>query len=196
MPLLAVRGNGPAGAYGFGAASAKAAAMTAIASTTLGSSTSTVTFSSIPSTYDDLYLVMHIDGAVTYGAQPRLRLNNTTTASSYSHTVMFGDGSSATTYRYPTGSGSYMEIVPGTASGSSYYTMSVACHILNYANTSYNKTVLARSANDKVGQGEASLAVGLFHSTSAVNRLDIVCGSLQTFDSGSVFALYGIKKAA
>lgn len=170
-------------------------AMTAIASSTLGSATTTVTFSSIPSTYDDLYLVMNVDGNAS-GAQPRLRLNNNATASAYSSTTLTGDGSTASSYRYPTGSAAYMEIVPGTASGTANFTMSVVCHIQNYANTSYNKTVLTRSANDKNGSGDTSLVVGLFHSTAAVNRLDIVCSSPQAFDVGSVFALYGIKKAA
>lgn len=170
-------------------------AMTAIASSTLGSATTTVTFSSIPSTYDDLYLVMHVDGNAS-GAQPRLRLNNNATASAYSSSTLTGDGSTVSSYRYPTGTAAYMEIVPGTASATSNFTMSVVCHIQNYANTSYNKTVLARAANDKNGSGDTSLVVGLFHSTAAVNRLDIVCPSPQAFDVGSVFALYGIKKAA
>jgi len=177
--------------------SGPADAMTAIASTIVSTATSTVTFSSIPGTYDDLYLVISAtpDNS-TYGTQPRLRLNGSTSASVYSHTGLYGDGSSATSYRYPTGVGSYLEITNGSLATTNS-SLSVVCHILNYANTSRFKTVLARAANDKNGSGDTSLVVGLFQSTAAITQVDVVTsGSLTNLKAGSVIALYGVKKAA
>jgi hypothetical protein len=171
--------------------------MTAIASTTVAAATSTVTFSSIPGTYDDLYLVISATpDSATYGTQPRLRLNGSTSASVYSHTGLYGDGASATSYRYATGTAAYIELMTGSLSTTNS-SISIVCHILNYANTSNFKTVLARAANDKNGSGDTSLVAGLFHSTSAITQVSVVTsGSLTNLKAGSVIALYGVKKAA
>jgi hypothetical protein len=61
-----------------------------IATTTLGTATSSFTFSSIPATYTDLRLVI---GWVS-GTNPRIRFNSDT-ATSYSQTAMYGDGTAA-----------------------------------------------------------------------------------------------------
>ena len=190
MPLLAVRGNGPAGAYGFGAASEKAAAMTAIASTTLSTTATSVTLSSIPGTYDDLRLVMHLR-VNTGGGLVGVRFN-ADTGGNYSDTILRGDGTYASshrdsnsTYFYPENTGATRNVHPFA------WTMDV----LNYANTSNNKTALMRFADDRNGQGESTLSVGLWRSTSAITSITIL-NSDYSFTTGSVFALYGIKKAA
>lgn len=171
-------------------------AITAIASTTLSTSSTTITFNSIPGTYDDLYLAIYLRGNAVNGAQPRLRINNDTSASSYSSNSMYGDGATRTGFYYPTGVASYMEITFGTAAATTNFTMATMSHLQNYANSTYKKTVLTQASNDKNGSGETTLSAGQFHQTAAITRLDIFCGTPQTFEAGSVFALYGIKKAA
>lgn len=170
-------------------------AITGIASTTLSTSATTITFNSIPGTYDDLYLVMYVKGDPTYGVQPRLRINNDSSASNYSSTTMYGDGASRSGYFYPTGTAAYMEIVYGTNSTTTNYTLASVSHFQNYANNTYKKTVLTQVANDKNGSGDTSLTAGQYHQTTTITRLDLICASLQNFQAGSVFALYGIKKA-
>ena len=71
---------------------------TPIATTTASGSASSVTFSSIPSTYTDLVIVADILGAAST-ADAVLRFNSDTT-SNYSETVIRGDGSSAASARY------------------------------------------------------------------------------------------------
>lgn len=184
MPLLAVRGNAAVGSYGFGASVGKASAMTAIASTTLSSATSTITFNSIPSTYDDLYLVGYRIGDAFY-----VRLNNDST-SLYSDTLLYGDGSAAQSTR----TSSQTEWGLFGDNGNTTTPGAFVMNILNYSTSSYNKTYLARSASDinAVG-GQVRLATGLYRSTTAVSRLDII--GYGPFTAGSVFSLYGIKKA-
>ena len=184
MPLLAVRGNGPASAYGFGALSGAAGAMTAIASTTLGSATATVTFNSIPASYDDIYLVGY-----RIGDSFNLRLNNDS-GSNYSESLLYGDGSSAASSRVS----SQTEFSQLGDNGNTTTPGSFVVHINNYANTSYNKTIIVRTATDLNGVGgQVRLDVGLYRSTSAISRLDLIANG--TFSANSVFALYGIKKA-
>ena len=192
MPLLAVRGNGPAGAYGFGAASEKAAAMTAIASTTLSSNSATITFSSIPATYDDLLVVVYARSST--GGYPALRFNSDT-GTNYSHTSMSGDGSAAASYRSTSTSliwYGYDTGIPSTTNSAAAYQI----HVLNYANTSYNKTVLTRQAADNNGSGASEVGVGLYRSTSAISAIELRMNFTNTYASGTVAALYGIKKAA
>lgn len=190
MPLLAVRGNGPAGAYGFGAASEKAAAMTAIASTTLSATTTTVTFNSIPTTYDDLQLVAYArtGSASNYG---RVRFNNDS-ANNYSYTYVYGANTFAQSYSQANSPGYlfFFEIPSATnVFGAS------KMDILNYATTSYNKSWIVRESSDMNGSGTVALGTGLYRSTTAITRLDIVIQGTGNFAAGSVFALYGIKKA-
>lgn len=185
MPLLAVRGNGPAGAYGFGAASGKAAAMTAIASNTLSTTTASVTFSSIPSTYDDLMIVVY--GRNTSGASTWLRFNSDT-ASNYSVTWLYGDGSSAISSRVTSQTSLYSAIASSPV-------MAQTIHVLNYANTTNFKTTINRTAQDNNGTGYVDLTSGLWRSTSAITSITIGHNAYD-FQTGSVFALYGIKKAA
>jgi len=64
-----------------------------IATTTLGSATASVTFSSLGS-YTDIVLVCSVQSASSGDARINIRFNGDT-ASNYSGTFMYGDGSAA-----------------------------------------------------------------------------------------------------
>jgi hypothetical protein len=158
---------------------------TQIASTTLGSA-GTITFSSIPATYTDLVLVVNGKANSTVG-QLALRLNGDT-ATNYSETILEGDGTTASTLRIT--SGSYMQL--------GYYAYFDAtnqatgiCHIMNYANTTTNKTVLARMNNTALA---TSTSVGLWRSTAAINSI-VVSAATNSFATGTTASLYGITAA-
>lgn len=191
MPLLAVRGNGPAGAYGFGAASGKAAAMTAIASNTLGADAATVTFSSIPGTYDDLMVVIYAR-ADTAGQNLLARFNSDA-ASNYSGTFLEGDAATYVSNMRSSFSSLNVEFNAGIPDAASTFS-GLTLNVMNYANTTSNKTALVRHAADRNFSGAVELGVGLWRSTSAITSIEfrMSSGNLRT---GSVFALYGIKKA-
>jgi hypothetical protein len=74
---------------------------TPIATTTLGSSTSSYTFSSIPQTYTDLVLIVSGYGAASDGNSIVCRVGNGTVDSgtNYSTTRLSGSGSSASSGR-------------------------------------------------------------------------------------------------
>jgi len=156
----------------------------AIATNTLASATSSVTFSSIPSTYTDLVLVY--TGTTASGGWPSLRLNGDT-GNNYSGTNMRGNGSVAGSSRFS----NYNEI--DLAMGSTLGTTqnNIIVHFMNYSNTTTNKTVLARTNNTSV---ETGAGVGMWRNTSAINSITIKTQS-PDFSIGSTFSLYGIKAA-
>lgn len=153
-----------------------------IATTTLTSATATVTFSSIPNTFTDLILM--IGGAASAAQGMALWYNNDTTLPGlYSRTYMYGDGTSAISARASGGSANHQILEIGTAISTVY------AHIMNYANTTTNKTALSRGGS---ASNLTIAEVGLWRSTAAINRLDIATVS-GTMNSGTVLTLYGIK---
>ena len=65
-------------------------------------------------------------------------------------------------------------------------------HIQNYANTTTNKTTLARANKAPAG---TDANVGLWRSTAAINSVTIFTASGANFSTGSTFTLYGIAAA-
>ena len=153
-----------------------------IATTTLGSATATVTFSSISASYTDLVIIFN--GALTTGFDAIAVTANNDTGSNYSRTFLTGDGSTASSSRSSNASSIQLGIVGSENSNDIF-------QINNYSNTTTYKTFLCRG-NSSANQ--VRVTVGLWRSTAAINRLDFVASS-STFIAGSTFTLYGIKSA-
>ena len=158
-----------------------------IATTTLGSGAASITFSSIPSTYTDLRVVLV--GTATSGGAINIQFNGDTT-SNYSSTLLYGDGSAAASQRLSATSMKMSVGDPG-ASIPMFWTMDV----FSYAGST-NKTALAIESNDANGSGFASQSVGLWRSTAAINEVYVWMGNVvRTFKIGTTATLYGIKNA-
>lgn len=158
-----------------------------IATNTLVSATATVSFSSIPSTYTDLRVVVNAAGTLT-GYDPYIRFNGDTTTN-YSITALYGTGSSAGSVRYS----SQAQI---RASSQAAMTTTINTNhlfdVFNYANTTTYKTVLIRA--NAAGTGVDAI-VGLWRKTpEAINQIDVFVSGT-TFIAGSTFTLYGIRAA-
>lgn len=152
---------------------------------TVGTAVSTVTFSSIPQTYTDLVLVVNA-GLTSAGNDLRLRFNSDT-GTNYSRTGLYADGSSVYSY---TNSNSDNVISPqfaGTVGSGTFI-----ANIINYSNTSINKTVLLRSG---YASGYIFLQTGLWRNTAAISTIECGITSATTYLVGSVFTLYGVKNA-
>jgi hypothetical protein len=154
---------------------------TPIATTTLGSASSSVTFSSIAGIYTDLRLIMQLKS--TAGGSLQLRFNGST--SGYSRTYLAGDGSTASSGRSTNNDRLYLAGCYGTNQETHI------AEIMNYANTSTAKTVLAKSA---VPSDLILPMVGLWNNTSAITSI-VVTSDSTTFITGSMFTLYGIAAA-
>lgn len=146
------------------------------------SGAASVSFTSIPSTYTDLVLVVSNSGNAT--RSPLVTFNNDT-GTNYSVTRLIGDGSSAGSDRYTSQNFIYAAIVPS----GSFSTCII--NVMNYANTTTYKTALSRGSG---ASASVVATVGLWRSTNAINRIDYILNQ-DTFNAGSTATLYGIKAA-
>ena len=155
-----------------------------IATQTLGSSTTTVTFSSITGAYTDLVLVVNNLNTTYPNQDLQIRINSDT-GTNYSRTVLSGNGTSATSGRNTSVSYAY-----GLLSTNLNWVTNIM-QFMNYSNTTTYKTLLyrANSSGEQVTAG-----VDLWRNTAAINRLDLD-NSTGQFATGSTFTLYGIKAA-
>jgi len=151
---------------------------TPLATVTLTSSASSVTFSSIPATYRDLVLVV-----VPFGATPYITINSDSTSGNYPVVYMAGNGS----ITLSSSSDTFGQLRMGVFVGGSdaIYTS----QFLDYSVTNKHKSILSR-ASRSAGGVEASAA--RWASTSAITTLQVFGASGGTFTSGTSFSLYGI----
>jgi len=156
-----------------------------IATTTLTSATGEVTFSSISGAFTDLILIIQAKTVTYNGVDINVYVNGDT-ASNYSSQSLRGNGSSASAAR--TTSGTYFSVDNLSIMNTTDWTIS-RMNFFNYSNTTTNKTMLART--DRAGAGTTATA-NLWRSTAAINSITLDCGA-DSYASGSIFSLYGIK---
>jgi hypothetical protein len=155
---------------------------TPIASQTLASATGTVTFSSIPSTHTDLVLVVMATNSTGDG-DLCIRFNSDT-ASNYSSTFIYGNGSSALSTR----SSNLNRMRIGRTDSTNAYPNII--HIQNYSNATTFKTAISRSQNSSLVLSN----VGLWRKTpETITSVSIIDENAVNFSVGSTFTLYGIK---
>jgi len=157
-----------------------------ISTQTLGSDVATVTLSSIPATYTDLVLVMAVKKSTSDGGYLALRYNSDT-ATNYSATYLYGNGTSAVSGRVSSEAFGRF----GNASTSNFENTIVS--IQNYANATTFKTSISRS---NVSNIYTISYCTLWRKTpEAITSITILTdsGNLVT---GSTFTLYGVKAAA
>jgi hypothetical protein len=167
--------------------SGKLSSLYSIASTTGGSAN----FSSIPQTYQDLYVVSQLRGVNANTIEYFFGNLNSSSSAIYSYTSLQGDGASASSSRTNLGNTAFFYGVGPGANSTANVFGSLQMWILNYASTSTFKTVLFRFVADQNGSGETRLGVGLFSSTAAINALNIFGGNGTS--SSATHNLYGIK---
>lgn len=158
-----------------------------MANITLGSSATSVTFSSISQAYRDLVLVQTLK-SVSGSYQADIIFNNDNYPNTnYNLVYMFGDGAS-------TGSGTSnnqnqlaLDVfgAVGTTDGFNAIT-----HIMDYSATDKHKSVLFRGNKSATG---VEAVAGRWASTAAITSLRCSLSNTNgTFAAGSTFALYGI----
>lgn len=146
-----------------------------------------VTFSSIPSSYTDLRLVISAKTALS--TQLFMRYNNDGT-NVYGNYSLLADGFSWAQY-LETGT-SYVRLVESSTIGTSISVFETwTIDIMDYASTSKSKPCVV-SASQRNAQ--IMYRVGTYTPFDAINRIDIILNS-GAFENGSRVALYGITRA-
>jgi hypothetical protein len=159
-----------------------------IATTTLGSTAATITFSSISSAYTDLRLV--VVGTSNFTHTTGMQFNGDT-GTNYSETRLEGDGATATSGSNT--SISYLRFYGFTTTPTMF-----TVDFFSYAGSTY-KTSLATTSADLNGSGNVRQYAQLWRSTSAINSISFGPGvsgaSGTTYAIGTTATLYGILKA-
>jgi hypothetical protein len=167
---------------------------TLVSTTTLGSNTSTVSWTNIPQTGKDLLIIYHAKSAQTSGAWAELwmRLNNDS-SSNYSYMRNEQYNSSITTSWYSSQTKANSILINGV----SYYgeqdlASAGKIHIYNYATvapTPYN--IQNASSMYNYNQGQNAMVGGYLSVSSAITSVYLTLeGGSPNWKAGSVFSLY------
>jgi hypothetical protein len=149
-----------------------------LATITLGSAQSSVTFGSIPTTYRDLVLV--INGTMSANSYIGAQFNSDN-GSNYSGIRMYGDGSNPYSSTLSTTYAWFNDFFTNRST--------TIAQVMDYSASDKHKTVLVR-------QGSAGNVAGAVASrwanNAAVTSMKIVCEAGKTFSIGTTLNLYGI----
>jgi hypothetical protein len=156
-----------------------------IATYTFPGGTNSTTFTSIPSTYTDLRLVISYQLS---GELVQARFNSDT-GSNYSCTNFYANGSSAASNRRS----NFTEARLGIENVNSTSQGVLTVDFFDYSNTAIYKTFLSRCSN---AAQEVNERVGLWRSTSAISTIQVsTFNGSWNFSSGDQVTLYGIVRA-
>lgn len=164
-----------------------------ISSVILSASTSSVSFTNIPQTYTDLYLVVSGNSAGGY-INTRIRFNSDV-GSSYSFTrlgVTF-PGNNPTLSAGSEQNATFIRGAQMDNADNQFFTV----NIMSYTNTNINKTVLVKTYNsDGSDYGDSPTVVsGLWRNTSAISSITLATDGT-SFASNTTFNLYGVDAQA
>ena len=170
-------------------------AVTLIAHTEVGSGgTANIEFTSIPGTYDDLWLVTSLRQTGSFANGDTTIRFNGDSATNYSMTRLQASGTTAASTRFSTQAQMFVGDDPALSGTASTFS-SNNIYIPNYVNSSNHKQVLvenAREANSSTAYFMALIA-GLWRSTAAVTSITIT-PERGSYVQYSTATLYGIKK--
>jgi hypothetical protein len=164
-----------------------------IATVTVSSPVSSISFTSIPSTYRHLQIRAIARGTVAQGEMQTFYQFNSDTGSNYAYHLLRGNGTAA----FADGAGSAANTSAQTRYSAANATSGIfgagITDILDYANTSKNKTVRNLGGVDANGSGQVYFTSGLWVNTSAITSIYIGINDGGNFAQYTQFALYGVK---
>ena len=163
-----------------------------ISTQVLASSASSVTFSSISSTYKHLQLRFTAKSASAGGDNLRMQFNSDT-ANNYAVHYLTGSGSSvASGNAVPWNTALYAQM-PSAAHTTDAFGAGII-DILDYGSTNKNKTIRNISGSASTFNIIA-LTSGVWLNTAVITSLNVYMGTGSNIIAGSRFSLYGIRGA-
>lgn len=162
---------------------------TLISSQTLGSNTSSVTFSSIPQTYTDLILKMSLNGNTD--ANCKLQINGNSSAV-YSFTGLRGDGSSVISSR--NSAQTIFLLTQSLRMATANVFASHEYYFPNYTNSTIKPISIDYTTEAASTTSYIWARAHLFNNTSAITSLTF-SNDTDVLVTGSSFYLYGIKNS-
>jgi hypothetical protein len=179
-----------------GAAGGGGASYESIASQTLGSNASSITFSSIAADWQHLQLryLLRTTGTSTGFDEVRVRLNGSTSAIHSSHNLR-GDGSTIQANDSTSASVRIVlaNVAPRNGNTSNIFGVGIL-DFHDYRTAGKNRVMRSFAGGDLNGSGAVLLHSGAAYSTTALTSIELYPDADQWL-AGSVFSLYGIKGA-
>jgi hypothetical protein len=155
----------------------------------LGSTTASVTFSSIPSTFTDLKIIISARGTTSSNTESlRILPNGSTTSLSVRQIQGTGSGtySATDTYWY------VGEMPAATALTSTFGSSEIT--IPNYLSSNYKSAISDNTQENNTTTAYTNINTFLWSNTAAITSFTIQPNS-NSFAAGSSFYLYGIKNS-
>jgi len=165
-----------------------------IATVTGNGSATTLTLSSIPSTYTHLQVrgIVRNNRASTDDTVI-VYFNGDSATGNYSAHGLRGNGTAASAFSTNGGlDGIGISLTPASSATANVFNGTVV-DILDYKNTNKYKTIRSLGGFDTNGSGFIELRSGAWLNTAAITSITISNGSVSAFSTYSSFALYGIK---
>lgn len=161
----------------------------AIASSTVGSTAvSTITFSDIPQTYTDLFILcsLRTDRGAAVADAPWVKFNGS--ATSPTNNRFFGSGTTVTSDTNAWTLANATSSTSNTFANNSFY-------IPNYTGSTNKSFSIDSAVENNAVEAYASLQAGLWSSTAAITSIEFnLAVTGRNFVQYSSITLYGIKK--
>jgi hypothetical protein len=156
----------------------------------LSTTTASVTFSSIPSTYKHLQLRILARGNFAYSnlLDGTMYFNGDTTVTNYYQHYLKGNGTAASA---SAANAPYMSNIFAGANQTTNVFGVAVIDILDYANTNKYKTMRYLGGTDNNGSGQINLGSILWKNTAAVSSLYFATDG--SMIANTQLALYGVK---
>jgi hypothetical protein len=167
---------------------------TLISSNVLGSSAASVTFSAIPATYTDL-VVRFSSRTSRASVFDQIKLTfNSDTATNYSDTYIFGDGSTA--YSGSDVSSNYSLLVYSNGDSATASTFGQGeLYVPNYTASTKKPSSSFVVAETNAATQRMGANANLWQGTAAITSITFTPFTATNFLSGSSFYLYGLKSS-
>lgn len=160
-----------------------------ISSSLLTANSSTVTFSSIPTTYKWLKVIGQARGSTTNGAQTVIVLNSDTTKS-YTYANLYRSGATVTTEMASRSNGMYLDVVGNSGNGLTFE-VDIACTTSTSLSTVfYSRSAALNNTNTTIRWSVVTAQVAL---NATVTSIVLKLPGLDVFGANSQFLLYGRK---
>ena len=158
-----------------------------IQTVTVGSGgASSITFSSIPSTYTHLQLRVTNLTSGTFSADIKMQFNSDT-GNNYSRHLISANGSSIAAVANTSNA-----FIDGVYNGDATYPYISIIDIFDYSNSNKYKTTKTLNGGDRNGSGYVNFNSGLWMNTSVISSI-IFTPNSGNINQYSSFALYGVK---
>lgn len=160
-----------------------------ISTTTVGTAVASVSFSSVSQTYTDLVLVCAARTSRAATSDNLIVRFNSDSTAIYSSTNLFGDVNGIGSARSSNDTSCVWSYIPSASQSAGRFGVATM-NIMNYANTTTQKTTISSSGNYAA---QLELTANYYRSTSAISTITILSATASNIAVGSTFTLYGIK---